>query len=245
MKHHDQNWAVIIPMANEEAELTTLCTLLAQVFTELQSGKAFLVIDTVSTDNTLALAKTFSASDTRFEVIWAPQNRSVVDAYTRGYRAAYENGYDLIIEMDANLSHDPFTIPLFLEALDKGNECVFGSRFIEGGSMNDSPPLRKFLSYYGTVIANRLLATKLTDMTSGYQGFQREVVARILEYRLKSTGHFFQTEIRYLLRNRTYKEVPIHYQAPSPRISFSSLKNAWSCLWYYSWQQLKGNRPAL
>jgi len=232
-------------MANEKAEFSSFCSLLANVFTDQASGKAYLIIDTVSVDNTLELANSLADRDSRFEVVWAPENRSVAGAYTTGYRAAYGKGHELIIEMDANLSHDPKALPVFLKSLNEGYECVFGSRFIRGGSMDNRPLGRKLLSYYGTIAANLLLGTRLKDMTSGYQGFQRHVIADILDYQLKSTGHFFQTELRYLLRNRKYKEVPIHYQAPSSRVSSSSLKNAWTCLWYYLLQRLRGNNLSI
>lgn len=240
-----KDWAVIVPMANEEEVFHPFCSLLADVFTALDSGKAYLVIDNVSVDDTLALATALSTRDPRFQVVWAPENRSVVDAYLKGFAAAYQHGHELIIEMDAGMSHDPRALPMFLRVLNEGNECAFGSRFVNGGSMGDSPYKRRFLSRYSTILANILLGTKLQDMTSGYQGFHRTVVEKILGYRLRSTGHFYQTELRYLLRKRRYFEVPIHYQAPSPRVSSSSIKNAGKTLWYYFSQRLSGRCPSL
>ena len=235
-----QDWAAIIPMANEEEDFQPLDDLLKKVMDAEGNGKIYFIIDNVSKDRTLDLANELSAIDSRFETVWAPENRSVVDAYLKGFKVAYEKGHELIIEMDAGLSHDPRAIPMFLRVLNEGNECAFGSRFMNGGSMGDSPFKRRTLSKTGTVLANLLLGTHLYDMTSGFQGFHRNVIKAILDYKLKSTAHFYQTELRYLLRKRRLFEVPIHYQAPSPRVSDSAIKNAQKTLWYYFMERLKG-----
>lgn len=158
----------------------------------------------------------------------------------RGFKEAYANGHEIIIEMDAGMSHDPKAIPMFLRVLNEGNECAFGSRFIIGGSMADSPLKRRLLSRGGTILANWLLGTHLYDMTSGYQGFHAHVIARLLDYRLHSTAHFYQTEVRYLLRKFRFAEIPIHYQAPSPRVSKNAIRNALKVLFHYCAKRLSG-----
>ena len=99
--------------------------------------------------------------------------------------------------MDAGLSHDPKALPQFLKALNSGNECVFGSRFINGGSIGNSNLKRLFLSKAGTWLSNILLGTRLHDATSGYQGFHKKIVKKFIKYPLRSEGHFYQTEIRF------------------------------------------------
>lgn len=240
-----QDWAAVIPMANEEDDFHPFTDLLAAMMDTIGSGKIYFIIDNVSKDKTLDYARTLCAEDPRFEVVWAPENRSVVDAYLKGFKVAHSKGHELIIEMDAGMSHDPRALPMFLRVLNEGNECAFGSRFINGGSMGDSPFKRRMLSKTGTTLANILLGTKLKDMTSGYQGFHRDVIEKLLQYQLLSKGHFYQTEVRYLLRNRRIFEVPIHYQAPSPRVSGSSVKNAYMTLFKYFTMRLSGNRPTI
>ncbi len=239
------DWAAVVPMANEEADFEPFVALLSEVLDVLESGKIYFVIDNASKDKTLELAKELEKKDNRYEVVWAPQNKSVVDAYLNGFKHAYDKGHELIIEMDAGLSHDPRALPMFLRVLNEGNECAFGSRFINGGSMGDSPFKRRMLSKTGTVLANLLLGTKLKDMTSGYQGFHRDVIKSILDYQLLSQAHFYQTELRYLLRNRRIFEVPIHYKAPSPRVSKAAIKNANLTLLHYFFERLKGNKPTI
>lgn len=236
-----QDWAAIIPMANEEEDFNPFVELLTKVLDAEGTGKIYFIIDNVSKDRTLEMAQELSKKDPRFEAVFAPENRSVVDAYLKGFRVAYDRGHELIIEMDAGLSHDPRAIPMFLRVLNEGNECAFGSRFINGGSMGDSPFKRRTLSKTGTTLANVLLGTKLHDMTSGFQGFHRNVIKAILDYKLKSTAHFYQTELRYLLRKRRIFEVPIHYQAPSPRVSSKAIKNANETLLWYFKERIKGN----
>lgn len=234
----NDNWCVIIPMANEEQHFLPLISRLKEMMDRLQSGKAYLVVDTVSIDETRPLCEKISKEDDRFATVWSPENRNVVDAYMSGYNAALENKHDLIIEMDAGLSHDPYALPMFLRVLNEGNECAFGSRFINGGSIVDSHIRRRFLSRAGSLLANVCLGTKLWDMTSGYQGFTREIVEKFVKLKLKSTGHFYQTELRFLLKKTRYMEVPIHYKAPSPNVNLNSILNSLKCLIFYTFSRL-------
>lgn len=236
--YYDNNWAAVVPLANEEKDFAPFVAVLTQVLDRLGSGKVYLVVDKASKDRTLELCREQEARDPRYVTVWAPENRNVVDAYVRGLRAAWEAGHTLIIEMDGGLSHDPRALPMFLRVLNEGNECAFGSRFINGGSMGDSPFKRRMLSRTGTVLSNVLLGTRLRDMTSGFQGFHRDVVEKIITHPLRSTAHFYQTELRYLLRQRRISEIPIHYQAPSPRVSSKAIRNAWATLLYYFGQRL-------
>lgn len=237
------NWAAIIPVANEEPEWGAFQSAFVHQLDFLGSGKVFLVVDNVSKDRTLDLCRELAKTDPRFVVVFAPENRSVVDAYLRGFREAYDAGHELIIEMDAGLSHDPQAIPMFLRVLCEGNECAFGSRYINGGSMVDSPWKRRVLSKGGSMLARVLLGAKLKDMTSGYEGFHRSIVARLLAYPLKSKAHFYQTEVRHLLRESRWMEVPIHYRAPSPRVSRNAIKNSFTTLFYYCSLRLRGQSP--
>jgi dolichol-phosphate mannosyltransferase len=132
------NWAATIPMANEEEDFVPFVSLLTRVMDVIGTGKVYFVIDNASKDKTLEMARDLEVKDPRFEVIWAPDNKNVVDAYLKGFQVAYDRGHDIIIEMDAGLSHDPRAIPMYLRVLNEGNECAFGSRFIKDGSMGDT-----------------------------------------------------------------------------------------------------------
>tara|TARA_B100000242_G_C43014840_1_gene471886 strand:+ start:692 stop:1423 length:732 start_codon:yes stop_codon:yes gene_type:complete len=235
-----KNWALIIPLANEEKSFWPFINMVKFVINEIPPGKVYLVIDNASKDKTKELSERLSSEDNRFQTIWAPDNKNVVDAYIKGLKIAYLNNHDIFIEMDAGLSHDPRAIPMFLRVLNEGNECAFGSRFVLGGSMSDSPISRRFLSGSGTLLAKIFLGSKLSDMTSGFQGFHRNVVEKIINHKFRSTGHFYQTELRYLLNKCRFAEVPIHYSAPSPTVTRKSIINSLQTLFWLFTQRLKG-----
>ena len=229
---------IVVPMANEEPDFAPFTGELKGAIDRLDSGRVYFIVDDVSTDRTLALCRELSGSDQRFVTVYAPENRSVVDAYLRGYREVFDNGHRIVIEMDAGMSHDPKAIPLFLKALDEGNECAFGSRFIGGGSIRNASFKRYFLSRFGTLLANTLLGTTMRDMTSGFEGFRRHIVKELLDHRFRSRAHFFQTEVRYLLRGKRSVEIPIHYSFPSPRVSRGAVGNAIGVLLYYFFKRI-------
>jgi len=239
------NFAVIVPMANEQKEFDPFVHSLKKVLDRLECGTVYFVVDTVSKDNTLELCKQLSATDPRFFTVWAPENRNVVDAYIRGYKEALKNKHDYLIEMDAGLSHDPEALPMFLRVLNEGNECAFGSRFINGGSICDSNWKRTFLSKFGTIFSNIMLGTKMYDMTSGYQGFHANIAEKFVAYDLLSKAHFYQTELRYLLRKTRFAEIPIHYRAPSPSVSNKAISNSFSVLFHYFFLRFRLNAPEI
>jgi dolichol-phosphate mannosyltransferase len=245
LKPYPDNWAVAIPMANEEPLFAPLIDQLQAVMDHLEGGSVYFVVDNVSKDRTLDCCRSIESIDDRFSTIWAPENRNVVDAYIRGFRVALDRGHEIIIEMDAGLSHDPRSIPAFLRALHEGNDCAFGSRYINGGSMVDSAWQRRFFSKGGSILARVLLGVRFKDMTSGYQAFRRDVVKRLLAHPLRSEAHFYQTEVRYLMRLEKAIEVPIHYRAPSPGISSKSIRNSVSVLTYYALLRLTGRAVSL
>lgn len=232
-------------MANEEKDFQAFTSSLIEVLDLLKHGKVYLIVDHASKDNTLELCKQLSANDDRFVTVWAPENKNVVDAYLAGYKEALKNKHEIIIEMDAGLSHDPRALPMFLRVLNEGNECAFGSRFINGGSMAESNWRRAFLSKFGTILSNVLLGTNMYDMTSGYQGFHANVVERFVAHGLLSKAHFYQTELRYLLRNSRYAEIPIHYRAPSPSVSKKAIRNSVDVLFHYFIFRLKFKSKAV
>ncbi|MEI7727574.1 MAG: glycosyltransferase [Bacteroidota bacterium] len=239
------NFALVLPLANEENDFQPFFGDLAETLQSYPNARVYLILDEVSKDRTKELCQEFSNLNPQFITVFEPNNRNVVDAYIRGYREALLHGHDFIIEMDAGYSHDPAAIPQFLSACTEGFTCVFGSRFIIGGSMNDASLKRRFFSKGGTLLANLLLGTRLKDMTSGYQGFSREIVVKFAWFPLRSTAHFYQTELRYLLRNYQGKEIPINYKTPSPSVRAGSVLNSLGSLWYYFVRRATGNSISL
>lgn len=191
----------------------------------------FAVLDNVTKDNSLELLRDYRKIEPRLQVVWAPENRCVVDAYVRGYREALAAGCTWILEIDAGFSHLPQEVPQFLAKANQGYDCVFGSRFMPGGAFTDKSIKRYLVSRGGTLVANLLLGTKQTDMTSGFELFSRRALNMVLARGIRSRAHFFQTEIKFYCRSLNYIEVPIHYRSPSPRLGASALQDAWRQLW--------------
>lgn len=223
-------------MANEEDSFQSFIDSLTSVIDEYPGASVYLVVDKASTDSTPELCKQLQEKDARYHYVWAPENKNVVDAYLRGFAEAMKSKPDFIVEMDGGGSHDPRALHAFVRAMTEGNECAFGSRYINGGSMVGSPLKRRFLSKFGSFVARVLLSCPMKDVTSGYEAFSYEVMEKILAYPLRSKAHFYQTELRYLLRKRNWIEVPIHYTSPSPRVSSKALANARQCLIYYTFR---------
>ena len=196
-----------------------------------QSVTFFAILDRASKDGTLDLLREMEKTEAKLRVIWSPENRSVVDAYLRGYREAIKAGCDWILEIDAGYSHQPSDIPLFFAKMKEGYDCVFGSRFCAGGKITESSLKRRIVSQGGTIMANLLLGTNLKDMTSGFELFTRSALQEVLDKGIRSRGHFFQTEIKVHCRNLRIAEVPITYRAASDSVNQNVVKDAFSNLW--------------
>lgn len=219
---------VVIPLANERS---TVDTLFARVLEQLDDGDdLYCVLDRVSRDGTRDRVADWEQADTRVRLVWAPENRCVVDAYFAGYRAALAGGCGWILEMDGGLSHRPEEIPRFLASMRSGVDFAAGSRFVDGGSYRGSRR-RYALSRLGTLLANVLLGTRMKDMTSGFECFSRRAMEHVLARGVQSRAHFFQTEIRHMLRRWSWVEVPISYADPSPRVGSASIVEALRVLW--------------
>jgi dolichol-phosphate mannosyltransferase len=221
---------IVCPMANEEK---SACRLVAQVLEETQEFgevRFYAILDRASRDKTRESLDELAASEKRLTVVWTPESRNVVDAYTSGYREAIAAGHDYVLEMDAGFSHRPDDLPKFFEAMDQRYDCVFGSRFMPGGSMTETPWHRRVISRGGTMLANLLLGTRFHDMTSGFELFSRAALIEILEHGIHSQAHFFQTEIKYHARKMRIVEVPITYTASAPAVKLGSLGDAFKNL---------------
>jgi dolichol-phosphate mannosyltransferase len=220
--------AVITPMANERATAERFVREVAAECAPFGFSKFchFVILDRVSTDGTFEFLRAVGSELPSLKVVYAPENRTVVDAYLRGYREALASGSSWILEIDAGFSHSPQDIPVLFQAMSAGYDCVFGSRFCAGGHMLDAPLRRYLISKGGSVAAKLLLGTKLSDMTSGFELFTREALEAILARGILSRGPFFQTEIKAFARGMKICEVPIQYRSPSHVVGSSALQDA-------------------
>jgi dolichol-phosphate mannosyltransferase len=220
--------AVVVPLTNEES---TLDEFLARLLVQLTGEDGvFCVVDRVSRDRTREMVQAWEKRAPQVTLVWAPENRCVVDAYLRGYREALQAGARWVLEMDGGLSHLPEEVPLFLRGMEEGYDYVGGCRFIHGGGYS-GPWSGYLISRGGGFLANLLLGTRMCDMTSGFECFRREALQAVLDQGIRSRAHFFQTEIKFLMHRWRWKEVPIHYRNPSNSVGGKSLRDAFRNLW--------------
>ena len=225
---------IVTPLANEE---TTVVEFLDRVLRQIGPDDVVLcVLDGMCKDRTRGIVEEYHhGRDPRVSVVWSPENRCVVDAYFRGYREAYDRGCRWILEMDGGMSHLPEEIPQFLKGMEEGYEYVGGSRYLKGGA-HDSPLTRRIVSRGGTFLAKFLLRAPMSDMTSGFECFSRDAMKEVLDRGVRSRANFFQTEIRYMMCRRRWKEVPIVYHNENSRIGRSSLRESFRIL-FQLWKE--------
>ena len=214
---------IVMPVANEESTMGSVIEkILALPYDNLY---LYPVIDSYSKDRTEEIIRSYESGG-RVKCIFYKESRGVISCYLEGYRQALRDGAECVLEMDGGGSHQPEEIPQFIEKLEEGYDCVWGSRFTEGGEMSHQPLYRKILSSGGTILANLVLGTKLKDMTSGFEGFQRHVLESMDLDKFLSTGHMYQTEMRYYCRNLNCVEVPIRYIGGDSSLKLKSVTEA-------------------
>ncbi len=208
---------IVMPVANEE---DTMGKVIEEVL-QLPYDNLYLypIIDDYSKDKTEEIIRSYEKTG-KVKCIFYKESTGVISCYLEGFRRALEDGAECIIEMDGGGSHSPSELPQFIEALEAGNDCVWGSRFVKGGDISNHPFYRRILSSGGTILANCVLGTKLKDMTSGFEGFQRHVLEDMNLDNFLSTGHMYQTEMRFYCRKLKAIELPIHYIGGSSSLRF-------------------------
>jgi len=172
---------------------------------------SLLVIDDASPDGTGALADELAAADARIRVLHRPAKLGLGSAYVEGFRYALGAGYDVVFEMDSDLSHDARHLACFLEEIDRGADVVVGSRGVLGAGVVGWGLGRRLLSAGGSLYARGILGLRVRDLTTGYKAYTRRALETIDVEALRSSGYAFQIETTYraLRRGLRVVEVPI------------------------------------
>ncbi len=195
-----------------------------------------LVIDDNSPDGTGKLADAIAAREPRVKVLHRAGKEGLGKAYLAGFAWALDHGYDLVLEMDADFSHDPKYLPGMLEA-SKEADLVLGSRNIAGGGTVNWGILRKIISRGGSLYARTILGLPVRDLTGGFKCFRRKVLESIDLPTVECTGYAFQIELTYrtLRKGFRVKELPIVFvdrrvgqSKMSKRIVLEALRKVWS-----------------
>ena len=170
-----------------------------------------LVVDDDSPDHTADLAEKKGADLGRVTVMRRPVKDGLGNAYRQGFRWGLDEGYDAIIQMDCDFSHDPATIPKLLARIEDGADCAIGSRYIPGGSTPDWPFHRRLLSRYGNRYTCAVLQLPIHDATGGFRAYRSTTLDKIDIDGTEANGYAFQSEVavRMMRAGLQIEEVPI------------------------------------
>jgi len=173
-----------------------------------------LVVDDSSPDGTAALVRDVMSTEPHIRLVERPHRSGLASAYLHGFRLALAEGYDLVVEMDSDLSHDPVELPRLLDAAAEGADLVVGSRYVPGGSVTNWSRGRVALSRVGNTYARLMLGIPLHDATSGFRVYRRALLEDLVADPIASEGYGFQIELvlRSWQLGATLSEVPITFR---------------------------------
>jgi len=220
---------VVVPTYNERENLEPLVRKLLG----LGLGLEVLVVDDNSPNGTGELAERLSNIFPEVHVLHREKKEGLGRAYVAGFKYALEHGYDVVIQMDADFSHDPGYIPQFLKKLNEGYDLVLGSRYINGVNVVNWPMKRLLLSYMANWYSRKVTGMPVRDATGGYKAFRREVLESLNLDRISASGYAFQIEttFRAWLKGFRVCEVPIVFWDRRWGESKMRFGIAWEAIW--------------
>ena len=204
-----------------------------------------LVVDDGSPDGTGALIDEIVAQNARVHVLHRERKLGLGTAYIAGFRWALERGYAVVLEMDADFSHDPIHLPQFLLAIEDA-DLVLGSRYQQGRvTVVNWPIARLILSYCANVYARAVTGLPVWDATGGFKCFRRSVLEAIDLDRVRSNGYAFQIEMSFRAWKRNFRiaEIPIVFvdrTEGTSKMSNSIVREAVWMVWRLRWWSLRG-----
>jgi dolichol-phosphate mannosyltransferase len=199
---------LVLPTYNEAENLERFVRAVLEAAPELH----VLVVDDSSPDGTGEIADRLAAELDYVDVLHRGRKQGLGPAYLDGFRRVLAEGAELILEMDCDFSHDPADVPRLIAAAAEA-DLVLGSRYVEGGSIENWGPIRRFVSAGGSTYARLLLGVPIRDLTGGFKCFRREVLERIDLDTITAKGYAFQIETTYraLRAGFRVREIPIAF----------------------------------
>jgi dolichol-phosphate mannosyltransferase len=200
---------VVLPTYNESENIERVLHMIRESMPE--SG--ILVVDDGSPDGTADIAERVGKEIGSVEIMRRTDKAGLGAAYRAGFRRGMDDGWDVLIEMDADLSHDPAALPSLVAPIVEGASLVVGSRYVPGGSIPNWSWHRRLLSRGGNLYAAAMLGLDITDSTSGFRAYSSSALRRIDLDEVRSEGYGFQIEMAYrVLRvGGRVVEVPIRF----------------------------------
>jgi dolichol-phosphate mannosyltransferase len=232
---------VCLPTYDERENLEPM---VAALLERLGPEDRVLVIDDSSPDGTGEAADRLAAGEPRVAVLHRATKEGLGPAYIAGFRRALDDGAELVLEMDCDFSHDPADVPRLIEAA-AGADLVLGSRYVDGGRIENWGPLRRLVSRGGSLYAQALLGAPVRDLTGGFKCYRREVLERIDLDAVSARGYAFQIETTYRALRAGFRvvEVPITFADRRAGTSKMSPRIAAEAIWrvpYLRAQALSG-----
>ncbi|HET6952333.1 MAG TPA: polyprenol monophosphomannose synthase [Acidimicrobiales bacterium] len=172
-----------------------------------------LVVDDASPDGTAELAKAAGDDLGSVDVLIRPSKGGLGGAYRAGFKQAFAEGYEVVVQMDADLSHPPERLPALLAEVHKGADIAIGSRYVAGGATANWPLVRRLLSRVGNFYASTVLGLGVRDATAGFRAYRADILETVETSATKATGYGFQLELSYRAHRlgATIVEVPITF----------------------------------
>ncbi len=183
---------VIIPTYNEIANIEKMLETLHRLHPSLN----ILIIDDGSPDGTANVIKSFQQKKSNLHLLQRSGKLGLGTAYIKGFKWALENGYDAVITMDCDFSHEPEAIPTFLEKLGS-YDLIVGSRYIGGIRIMNWPMKRLLLSYFASIYARTITGIPFSDSTGGFNAYTKKALASLNLDKIFSIGYAFQIEMKY------------------------------------------------
>ncbi len=206
-KHEVQPALVILPTYKEAATILEVLSLTLGLPVEMD----ILVVDDSSPDGTAALIKNHEEFERRVFLMQRPGKLGLATAYMDGFKWAMNKGYQVCLQMDSDLSHDPNDLPGLLSSIENGADIAIGSRYINGISVVNWPLRRLILSKGAGIYTRILTRLPLTDPTAGFKAIHRKVIENLDWEKVTSDGYGFQIEVNFFALQRGFilKEIPI------------------------------------
>jgi dolichol-phosphate mannosyltransferase len=219
---------VIIPTYNEKENVEPI---LERVFASVPSIEV-LIVDDSSPDGTGAIADQAAARDPRVHVMHRAGKLGLGSAYVAGFRYALERDYEAVFEMDADFSHNPESLPVFLQELENA-DLVLGSRYLHGVTVVNWPLKRLVLSYFANVYSRVITGMRVKDLTGGFKCFRRRVLEAIDWSRVRSDGYAFQIELTFKAWRKGFRiqEIPILFVDRKAGESKMSRRIVYEAVW--------------
>jgi dolichol-phosphate mannosyltransferase len=224
---------VVIPTYNEAATIDRIVRAAELELSRIAPGShRILIVDDNSPDGTGAIADSLATELGVVEVLHRAAKNGLGHAYKAGFARALAAGAELIIEMDADFSHDPRYLGDLLNAAETA-DLVLGSRYVKGGGVRDWGLLRRLISRGGGIYARTILRVDVRDLTGGFKCIHRRVLERIDLDSIRAEGYVFQIEVTYraLLAGFTVAEVPIVFSDRTAGSSKMSPRIAVEAMW--------------